>query len=146
MFEPWVEGNVTSDLARRSTLNELRRTVTVELLRVPHFELNESLSGARRQAPPETDAPDSYALVVTVTLERRQAPDRYLTHSARGQIAASYRDVPAHLAQRGIPAEYWEAAGEDPSLAERLLTRIGNLAAIPQTRGEFLSYDDDPGE
>ncbi|MFI4861160.1 MAG: hypothetical protein ACIAXF_10805 [Phycisphaerales bacterium JB063] len=128
MFEPWVEGNETRDLARRSTLNELRRVVTVRL---------EPADGA------SSEVGYDYRVSVTVGLERRQAADRYLTHSARGQIAARYRDVPAHLAQRGIPAEDWEPAGDDPQLARRLLLTIGERSAIPQARGEYPSYDGD---
>ncbi|MEM9416538.1 MAG: hypothetical protein AAGA29_13840 [Planctomycetota bacterium] len=131
MFEPWVEGNAIRDLARRSTLNELRRRVTVTVKpATPIFEVDESLSGSRPSDPAARSMPETYSLSITVTLERRQAPDRYLTHSARGRIAARYRDVPAHLAQRGIPAEYWEAAGDDLAYAEHLFQQLAQRSDI----------------
>ena len=116
-FEPWVGDNTTGDLARRSTLNHLRRSVEVRFEPGDRFELTSGL----RQVP--TD-PTDYQLTVAVTLEREQQPDRYLRHSARGAVAARYREVPVHLARQGLPAEYWEPAGDDPVLAQRLLIKI----------------------
>lgn len=121
LFEPWVGDNTTGELATRSTLNHLRRTAEVTLQPVDATRLH--------------DGP-GYAITVTVNLQRLQQPNRYLTHSARGTIAASYRDTPAHLAQRGIPAVYWEPAGEDPQLAEVLIQAIGERGAITQAQRE----------
>lgn len=126
LFEPWVGDNTTGELATRSTLNHLRRTAEVTLQPVDATRLH--------------DGP-GYAITVKVNLQRLQQPNRYLTHSARGTIAASYRDTPAHLAQRGIPAVYWEPAGEDPLLAEALIQAIGERGALEQSQD-----DPDPHE
>jgi hypothetical protein len=121
LMEPWVGDNTADGLALRSTLNHLRRVVEVTFAPA-------DLTGVH-------DGPD-YAVTVTVSLQRLQQPNRYLTHSARGTIAAAYRDTPAHLAQRGIPAVYWEPAGEDPHLASLLLQAIGERGATTQAQRE----------
>lgn len=123
-FEPWVGDNTTGDLARRSTLNHLRRAVEV------------TLTPAGRA---DGEAGAGYTLTVAVTLEREQRPNRYLNHSAGGTIAARYDAVPAHLAHQGIPASYWEPAGNDPHLAKRL------LGVIRERSGSTLTpqYDDE---
>lgn len=131
-FEPWVGDNTTGDLARRSTLNHLRRAVTVEII---------PADGAVAEVGAD------YALSVVVTLERRQQPNRYMTHSARGSIASSYDSVPAHLAQQGIPASYWEPAGNDPHLATHLLgvirERSGSTFTPQYDDEDIIQADDD---
>ena len=123
-FEPWVGDNTTGDLARRSTLNHLRRSVEVQII-------------PANSADGEVGA--DYVFTVAVTLEREQQPDRYLRHSARGAVAARYREVPVHLARQGLPAEYWEPAGDDPVLAQRLLDVIRERAGM----ADEFRYDDE---
>lgn len=122
-FEPWVGDNTTGDLARRSTLNHLRRAVEV------------AITPAGRA---DGQAGADYTLTVAVTLEREQRPNRYLNHSAGGTIAARYDDVPAHLAQQGIPASYWEPAGDDPELAKRLLAVIRERAGLDSAAADYV--------
>jgi len=120
-FEPWVGDNTTGDLARRSTLNHLRRAVEITLTPVGRAD---------------GEAGADYTLTVAVTLEREQRPNRYLNHSAGGTIAARYDAVPAHLAQQGIPASYWEPAGQDPQLAAHLMGEICERAGLATAASE----------
>lgn len=138
LFEPWVGDNTTGDLARRSTLNHLRRSVTVTL--EPQFlNIEAALPDTSSEAEGDVPKHSTYTLTVTATLEREQEPARYLTHSARGTIAASYSEIPAHLAQRGIPANYWEPDGEDPDYAAWLLGAIAERSGTEFTPAVDLS-------
>lgn len=140
MFEPWVGGNTTGDLARRSTLNHLRRSVTVTL--EPQFlNLDAALPDTSADAAADVPKYETYTLTITATLEREQQPARYLTHSARGTIAADYREVPTHLAQRGIPGNYWEPAGEDPGYAAWLLDAVTARAASGRRDAQDVDTD-----
>jgi len=113
IFEPWVDDNSTYTQARDATLNDLRRVVTVKL---EALENTQDRTGERDNL--------QYELIVEVTVERRQEPTRYLTHSARGRIIAHYSEAPVRLAQRGLGETYWEPIGTDAHMANRLLEAI----------------------
>ena len=133
MFEPWVGDNTTSALARRSTIDQLRRRVEVTLApSTQPVDLDQALSSTNAGESATQPSHATYQLSIRVTLERRQEPSRYLTHSARRRIVQRYREVPVHYEQRGIPAEYWEAAGEDPQLAEQLVEAVAQRSRDEQ--------------
>ncbi|MEX1017779.1 MAG: hypothetical protein WDZ31_13640 [Phycisphaeraceae bacterium] len=105
-IEFWQADNTTAAQAWQSTLDHLRRTVTVFL------------------EPAEAEGEGDYALRVEVLMERRVQPTRRLTGSSRQNVFSTLDAVPAEWQRRGITAHYWEPVGRDPYLEARLLRTI----------------------
>ncbi len=105
ILEAWKPDNTYADQALRSTLGDLRRTVTVSFT-----------------APP--DDADRYDLAVEVLVERLQIPARRMNGSTRGEVFADLAEVPEELQARGITGSYWQPIGRDVHLEQRLLQHI----------------------
>jgi hypothetical protein len=115
LAEPWIADNTTADQALRSTLGDLRRTVTVM------FEPPDPV-GSSTDDPVLGEGP--YAMHVEVLLERLQVPGRRLNGRTSGGVFADLSATPAEMRARGIEGRYWQPVGRDPLLEQRLLEAI----------------------
>lgn len=104
LAEFWIDDATTWDQRRSDTLNAQQRSAKIQIDRASD--------------------PTVYELRVEVLVERLQRPERYLTHSATGQLSASYAGSPQHLRDRGIDGPYAQVLTRDPLLEARLLEAI----------------------
>ncbi|MEM9418674.1 MAG: hypothetical protein AAGA25_06395 [Planctomycetota bacterium] len=119
LIEAWKPDNTYADQSVRSTLGDLRRTVTVNFIPQndePHADA-ESLPGAKRLV-------SAYNLRVEVQVERFQIPQRRMNGSTNGVVFSDLAEVPEELQARGITQSYWEPIGRDIHLEQRLLQQI----------------------
>lgn len=120
VLEFWIDDASTSAQRRADTLNAQQRMVKLTILSLPGFDLSDPLSDQDE----DDIIPPYYKLTVQVLVERLQLPDRYLTHSVRGQIAAEYTTTPTHLSDRGITGPYAQPMTRDPHLEARIVNAI----------------------
>ncbi|MBB6429795.1 hypothetical protein [Algisphaera agarilytica] len=116
LIEAWKPDNTYPDQSVRSTLGDLRRTVTVNFLPqndAPHADAE----SAKRLV-------STYDLRVEVLVERLQIPQRRMNGSTNGVVFADLAEVPEELQARGITQSYWEPIGRDVHLEQRLLQQI----------------------
>ncbi len=124
ILEPWKPDNRTTGDALRSTLGNLRRTVTLFFEPVPASASAGGDNSVSRDAQRSASSGTSYTLRVEVLLERVEVPHRRLNGVTKGPIFADLREVPAELAARGITGTYWQPVGRDQRLEHHLLERI----------------------
>lgn len=103
--EWWIDDATTRSQAHSDTLNAQQRSVTVRFTKSPQIE-------------------DAHEMRVEVLVQRLQRPDRFLTHSATGQITATYAATPTHLSERGIDGPYVQTLARDTHLQRRLTQAI----------------------
>jgi hypothetical protein len=123
VFEPWIGDNVDPQLAKASTLGNLRRTVRV-MLEPEDAEFAKAVQ-------PEVSEADTYRLRVEVLVERYQDPARRMNGSTKGAVTYNLRSTPEELDSRGVRTAYWEPVRRDARLERVLLQRI--LAAADQS-------------
>lgn len=134
--EPWYPQNTTLAQAMESTLNHVRRVVTVTLEPVSPedeaamAELAGALDGDAPEtapadaAPPVPSDPQTYLLRVEVVTENEQVPVRRLTMATQSDRYSNLDSVPVEWQERGITARYWLPTGRDPHLEQRLIRAI----------------------
>lgn len=120
LFEPWKTGNTTHHTRLLSTLNDVRRTVTVT------FDAEPAAHPLVPAAPPRATS-DARRMSVAVHLETRNAPGRRLDGRADGRV---FTDPPTDPTpprsadeNQDVPAA-WKAIGRDPGLEAQLQRRI----------------------
>ena len=79
--------------------------------------------------------PKLYGLRVEVMIEVRQQPSQFITNSATSDVLRNLEEVPIELAERNIPAMYWQPVGRDVLLENRL------IAAIIRRASELTDLD-----
>lgn len=118
VLEFWKPDNRGADLALRSTLGDLRRTVTV------HFTPEGVDAAEWIAAVRNNEVTPAYPLRVEVLLERLQVPARRMNGSTRSAVFADLAEVPAELRGRGITGQYWQPIGRDADLERRLQREV----------------------
>lgn len=114
-LELWRPANTTPGQAWQSTLDHLRRTVTVFYEPIEYGDdVDEAMRGEL----------GDYALRIEVLMERRVQPTRRLTGRSGGNVFSTLDDVPDEWRRRGIAASYWEPVGRDAYLENRLMRDI----------------------
>lgn len=111
-LEFWIGDATTATQRRSDTLNAQQRTAIIRI--------------------GQAEDQDAFQLTAEVQVQRLQRPDRYLTHSATGQLTAAYAETPLHLRQQGIDRPYAYDLERDPWLEQRLLQAIRDAAAAQQ--------------
>lgn len=115
VIEAWKPDNTYPDQALRSTLGDLRRTVTVS------FTPQQTAAEAE---PADGVIQNGYGIRVEVLVERLQVPERRMNGNTRGAVFADLAEVPEELQARGITGRYWQPIGRDVHLEQRLLRDI----------------------
>lgn len=140
-FEPWVNHNTTPTQTAQSTLDHLRRTVTVSLEPIGSEEiaaiedLGESLEHEAEPMVTASPAPADagsegpvesrpYRLRVEVLVENQQIPVRRLNGSVTGSRFSELAAVPSEWSSRNMPPVYWQPIGRDAHLEQRLARQI----------------------
>ena len=135
VFEPWINHNTTATQTAQSTLDFLRRTVTVSMepsaeesseSRVQSPELDRAAASPNPELEAQNSEPLSppYHLRVEVLLENQQVPIRRLNGSVSGSRFSSLTEVPTEWADRNIAPAYWQPIGRDAHLEDRLARDI----------------------
>lgn len=114
LIEAWKPDNTYADQALRSTLGDLRRTVTVSFTPQTGVE----------PEPADGIGQSGYDVRVEVLVERLQVPERRMNGNTRGAVFADLAEVPEELQARGITGRYWQPVGRDIHLEQRLLRDI----------------------
>ena len=124
IFEPWRPGNTTLQQALFATGNDLRRIVRVTLEPWEDADTPMPPAAVTEASTVVTPSPTLYGLRVEVMIEKRQMPSQYITRSSTSQVLRTLDEVPHELAQRNIPAIYWQPVGRDALLENRLMAEI----------------------
>lgn len=127
VLEFWKPDNRRADLALRSTLGDLRRTVAVS------FTPDGVDAAVWIAAVQNNQVTPTYPLRVEVLLERLQVPARRMNGSTRSAVFADLTEVPAELQGRGISGSYWRPIGRDTELEARLQRAIFDRIAEPSS-------------
>ena len=120
LLEPWLTGNTTHHTRVLSTLNDVRRTITVTFDPDPATQ-----EPVNPLAPHPLSRADTAArlMSVTVQLETRDAPGRRLDGRTDGRVFSD--PAPARpTAADNAPTAAWKAIGRDPGLESVLQQRI----------------------
>ncbi|MEM6853751.1 MAG: hypothetical protein AAF593_05015 [Planctomycetota bacterium] len=127
LVEAWQPDNTYPDQALRSTLGDLRRTITVTFTPTPGSDpgTDQTTSVNSGNTPVRgSGGPSAYDVRVEVLVERLQVPERRMNGSTRGVVFADLAEVPEELQARGIAGRYWQPVGRDLHLEQRLLQDI----------------------
>ena len=125
LFEPWLTGNTSRDTRLLSTLNDVRRTITVTFDAAPDTADH---AGSAPAPGPQVNPPSAARrMSVAVELELFQAPGRRLDGRTDGRV---FSDPPRPRSadeddadNQDIP-NAWKAIGRDPGLEALLQQRI----------------------
>lgn len=117
LFEPWKAGNTTHHTRVLSTLNDVRRTVTVT------FDAEPAAAHPLVPAAPPREKSDARRMSVAVHLETRDAPGRRLDGRTDGRVFTDPTPPRAVDENEDVPAA-WKAIGRDPGLEAQLQRRI----------------------
>ncbi len=134
LFEPWKPDNTTSHKALHSTLNDLRRTVTVTFM--PLFKNTKPAKPANPLAPlASRNTRDAHAtarlMAIEVQLESHQIPGRRLNGRVRGAVFSDRNVEPRNPTEQDVSNTYWQPLGRDPELETELQRRILSRLANP---------------
>ncbi len=113
LFEPWKTGNTNHHTRVLSTLNDVRRTVTVTFS--PATVINPLAPGHTKSGP-------NRLMSVTVDMQQRDTPQRRLNGRADGSVFTD-PELPGSADPDTQPSP-WIPIGRDPGLETQLLQRI----------------------